>query len=467
MAQTIDECRPDRIDSFLAGKLSSADQAELEQHLTRCDACDRTLTRRTADPDFWRDAHKFLSSHDAEEDAPVRLENDLDLKQILDPTDDPQMLGRFAGYEVAGVIGSGGMGVVMKGHDVSLDRFVAIKILHPSLRATSAARQRFSREAQAAAAVVHDNVISIYGVDQWNGVPYLVMPYVKGESLQQRIDRTAPLSIENVLEISLQIARGLSAAHDQGLVHRDIKPANILIPSSVSRIALTDFGLARAVDDASLTRSGIIAGTPQYMSPEQAKGEAVDGRSDLFSLGSIMYAMACGRPPFRADTPFGVLRRITDHPHRELHQVRSDVPRWLERIIDRLLQKEPDRRFQSAKELADHLEDCLAHLRQPTTTVLPKLQSAPMKKQRRLRPIAALVAICGAIAIFAFLFGRPESDKSERTGSSQTTLMVPFDDHHVHAWEFDDSALSQLESDLLQLSEEISKEKNHQTGEKR
>lgn len=141
----------------------------------------------------------------------------------------------------------------------------------------------------------------IYGVAEANGLPYLVMPYVRGTSLQRRLDDSGPLTVAEVLRIGMQTAAGLAAAHAQGLVHRDIKPAKILLSEGVERVQITDFGLARAADDASLTRTGVLAGTPQYMSPEQARGEAVDHRSDLFSLGSVLYATCTGRPPFRAD----------------------------------------------------------------------------------------------------------------------------------------------------------------------
>ena len=164
----------------------------------------------------------------------------------------------------------------------------------------------------------------------------------------------------------MQAAAGLAAAHAQGLVHRDIKPANILLENGVERVKLTDFGLARAVDDASLTQSGVIAGTPQYMAPEQARGEPVDPRADLFSLGSVLYAMCAGRPPFRADRRMAVLRRVCEDPHRPIREVNPDVPDWLEAIIDRLLAKDPADRFQTAAEVADLLERGLAHVQQPT-----------------------------------------------------------------------------------------------------
>src|SRR5436190_9688919 len=197
------------------------------------------------------------------------------------------------------------------------------------------------------------------------------MAYVPGRSLQEWIDAQGPLDVKEVLRIGMQAALGLAAAHAQGLVHRDVKPANILLEANVDRVLLTDFGLARAVDDATLTRTGIIAGTPQYMSPEQANGDAVDHRSDLFSLGSVLYAMCTGRPPFRAETTFGVLRRIRETPPRPIREINADIPDWLERIVLKLLSKEPHDRIATATDVANLLEQCLAHLQQPTTVALP------------------------------------------------------------------------------------------------
>jgi serine/threonine protein kinase len=179
-----------------------------------------------------------------------------EIRGWLDPTDDPRSMGRFAGYEIVGIVGHGGMGIVLKGFEASLNRYVAIKILAPRLATNGSARKRFAREAQAAAAVRHDNVIAIHRVDEWHGLPFLVMPYAGGISLQKRIDCDGPLSIEQTLRVGVQIASGLAAAHAQGLIHRDIKPANILLEQGVERVTITDFGLARAADDASVTRTG-------------------------------------------------------------------------------------------------------------------------------------------------------------------------------------------------------------------
>ena len=266
------------------------------------------------------------------------------------------------------VLGRGGFGVVLKAFDPALGRFVAIKVLASQLAASAAARSRFAREAKAAAAVVHENVVAIHAVDSWNGLPYLVMPCIAGRSLQERVDRDGPLAVKEVLRVGMQAALGLAAAHDQGLVHRDIKPSNILLENGVERVKLSDFGLARAVDDASQTQSGVVAGTPQYMSPEQARGEAVDHRSDLFSLGGVLYFMCTGHPPFRADSTPAVLRRVCDDRPRPLREVNPDVPDWLAEVVDRLLAKERGGRFSSAAEVAEVMKHHLAELQRTGTS---------------------------------------------------------------------------------------------------
>lgn len=431
-------CSSHQIDLFLTNGLSETEQTAFERHLDECDACCAELQRRTADASMWENARNFLSNTSGREDFNAGRADVLSLftderghgfadqlrtsqseslprLDFLGPTDDPQMLGRFAGYEISGVVGWGGMGIVLKGLDPALNRYAAIKVLAPHFASSSASRQRFAREAQAAAAVVHDNVIAIHGVSEFNGLPYLVMPYMKGISLQKRIDREGPLTIEEILRIALQTARGLAAAHHQGLVHRDIKPGNILLPENVERVLITDFGLARAADDASLTRSGVIAGTPQYMSPEQARGEAVDHRSDLFSLGCVIYAMSVGHVPFRAETPYGILRRITDTPHRPLQQIRSDVPGWMCVIVDRLLQKNAADRFASASDVACLLEDCLAHVQQPTQKPLPAGVKPPSRMvlhfdRKWVRMLTALIVIGTAAAWYAVQVTRKQLD---------------------------------------------------------
>src|SRR5262249_27776222 len=196
-------------------------------------------------------------------------------------------VGRLGRSEEEEVVGWAGMGLVLRACDEKLHRVAAVKVLDPVLASNGSARQRFVREARAAAAVSHDNIVAIYAVEDTGTVPYLVMQLIHGKTLQEKVDAVGPLPVPSILRIRLQIAEGLAAAHRQGLIHRDIKPANLLLENGVERVKITDFGLARAVDDASLTRSGFVAGTPLFMSPEQASGQRVDARSDLFSLGSV------------------------------------------------------------------------------------------------------------------------------------------------------------------------------------
>ncbi len=361
-------------------ELSRQQVDDIETHLTTCTKCQNALDSTDSNPHpQWRseicpvlretfDVDPMATRADEEANHETFL-------RLLGPSDDPKMLGRVGGYEVVGVIGQGGMGVVFKAFETALNRFVAIKMLLPHLTANGAARKRFLREAQAAAAVVDDHVLPIFGVDEWQGTPYLVMQYSRGTTLQKRIHLQGPLSLKETLRIGLQTARGLAAAHAQGLVHRDVKPANILLDGSVERAVLMDFGLARAVDDASVTRTGIISGTPMFMSPEQVRADSVDARSDLFSLGSTLYAMCAGWPPFRSlsrsESAYGVMHRITHEEPTPICEVNSDTPAWLGLLIERLMSKNPEDRCASASDVADLLEGCLAHVQQPTQTKLP------------------------------------------------------------------------------------------------
>jgi len=304
---------------------------------------------------------------------------------FLDRCDTPGRLGLLANYEVLEILGSGGMGVVLRGLDVKLNRVVAIKVLAPQLAANAVARRRFLREAQAAAAVSHEHVVAIYAVDEFKGLPYLVMECIGGSSLQQKIDG-GPLQLVPILRIGTQIASGLAAAHAQGLVHRDIKPANILLENGVERVKITDFGLARSIDDVRITQAGVVYGTPLYMSPEQAHGERVDQRSDLFSLGSVLYTMSTGRPPFRGDTSLAVLKRVCDDTPRPIREVNPDIPEALVDIVNKLLAKNPAARFQSAGEVAALLSRYLAHVQNDPVTPFPREAqpgpSAPREETR-------------------------------------------------------------------------------------
>jgi len=237
-------------------------------------------------------------------------------------------------------------------------------------------------------------------------------------------------------------------------VHRDVKPSNILLEEGIERALLTDFGLARAADDASLTHTGYLPGTPHYMSPEQARGESVDGRSDLFSLGSVMYAMCTGRPPFRADTSFGVLRRITDTKPRSIREVNPDVPTWLAGLVEKLLAKEPGDRFASASELAALLEQCLAHVQQPSAVPLPAACKVRAHRFRNTRVVLAIATLVLAAALggiyWAKIANRDQSSASDKNGSSAAAESLSDLDWNAAADE-----IKTLSEDLDALNERV------------
>ncbi len=412
-----------RLQDLLDGALPDGEQADLTGHLDGCPRCQQQLETLAvggqpwpvvARLGRWRDhpapslnraitelKHSFVGADDTASLRPAPTPEGADGEPVLgflSPPEKPGHLGRFGPYEVLGLIGHGGMGIVLKALDPALNRLVAIKVLAPQLAASGAARKRFAREARAAAAVSHEHVVAIHAVDAAGGLPYLVMQYVPGLSLQERLDRGGPLELEEVLRIAMQTAQGLAAAHEQGVVHRDVKPANILLEDGVERVKLTDFGLARVVDDATVTGSGYLPGTPAYMAPEQARGEGVDHRADLFSLGSVVYAMCTGRPPFRASTLLGLLRRVSEDRPRPAQDINPRTPDWLVEIMNRLHAKEPARRFQSAGEVATVFAECLAHVQQPARAPLPDFLR---RHQRRRSPahrrggwVAAAVVLC-------------------------------------------------------------------------
>ena len=241
---------------------------------------------------------------------------------FLSPSDDPAYIGRLQHFEVARVIGRGGMGVVLEAFDTHLHRRVAIKVLNPKFQQDEIARQRFCREGRAAAAIAHEHVVPMYQVARLDEeeIAFLVMQLIEGETLEDRLKKTSPLPPKEVARIAMQMAAGLSAAHAGEMVHRDIKPGNVLIEKETERVKLTDFGLARVAEEVKLTQTGMLTGTVLYMSPEQALGNKTDERSDLFSLGAVMYEMATGKAPFEAPTAVGVMKRIMDEsplaPHK-------------------------------------------------------------------------------------------------------------------------------------------------------
>lgn len=378
-----------QLNALLAQSNCGSEQTELQSHLEGCSTCQQRLESLVAGSESWHAAVALLQASSEIEaepelsDAVRRIKADDSARasanveehgqpvELLEPSDQPGSLGRLGSYEVSEVVGQGGMGVVFKAFDPTLHRVVAVKVLAPYLAHNPRARQRFVREAQAIAAVSHDHVITVHAIDESAEQPKIIMQFVAGRSLQEKLDAEGSLPVKEILRIGMQTAAGLAAAHAQGLVHRDVKPSNILLENGIQRVKLTDFGLARAADDASLTQSGVIAGTPQYMAPEQANGDAVDYRADLFSLGSVMYAMCVGHSPFRASTTMGVLKRVCHDSPRPIQELNPDIPEWLCQIIMKLLAKSPGARFDSAKQVSMLLEQWLAHLQQPAAVPKP------------------------------------------------------------------------------------------------
>ncbi|MEX2140367.1 MAG: serine/threonine-protein kinase [Pirellulales bacterium] len=370
------EC-PDRavLEALLASSLTDADQAATESHVESCPRCQERLEAlagvaavlpTTQVPLELRDAD---DSHRLSEVIQAMRRASPPRTAIGKPETDVVPLGdsstarkrssrqpqQIAEYDVQAVLGRGGIGVVYRATDRTLARDVAIKVLRADLADNDSLRERFLREARAAAALRHDNVVAIYGVGQHAEQPYLVMEYVPGGSLADRLLRKGKLSWPEVVRLGIEVASSLAAAHARGIVHRDVKPGNVLWDAESARYKLTDFGLAKAIDDVSLTRSGTLVGTPEYLSPEQATGENVDARSDLFSLGALLYAAGTGESPFHADSTIGVLHRVRTFTPPNLRQVQLDCPTQLAKVVDRLLTKEPNQRYPSAGAVVEEL----------------------------------------------------------------------------------------------------------------
>lgn len=366
----------------------------------------------------------------------------------LEPATREDSFGRLGHYEVLNVVGKGAFGTVLRAFDTKLERIVAIKVLALKMASMSPARKRFLREARTSARIRHENVVSIHSVEE-EPTPYLVMEYIPGRTLQQQLEEHGPLDLPRVLRLGKQIADGLAAAHAQGLIHRDIKPGNMLLEGDMEeRIKITDFGLARTVDDASMTQSGIITGTPMYMAPEQAHGHKLDQRADLFSLGSVLYQMISGRPPFRAPTTMAVLKRVTEDTPRPIQEIIPETPAWMCELIGHLHAKNPAERFSSAQEVSELLARCADDLQAGRTPEIPDpsktaeatpvdvSQTRPRRSESLLQ--GPLAKIAAAVLIMLGLLGTTEATGVTELASTvirlttgSGTLVIETDDPGV------------------------------------
>ena len=424
---------------FVAERLDESTRQQVQDHLGVCDNCaesvewmTRNLLREVTDElgEASQATEGLASKESVEEDTEAWCgvgDDEFDVRQFS-PSPNKNAMGRLGKYDILGVLGRGGMGVVFRAFDEQLRRTVAIKVLNRRLSNSDTARRRFIREARAAAGINHHNVVTIHAVEEHEHCPFLVMEFVDGGSLREHIRRNRRLDPLEVVRLSKEIAAGLAAAHAQGVIHRDIKPGNIMLEDGAVRVKIGDFGLARvAVDNVDLTSRELAVGTPTYMSPEQVKGNKVDLRSDLFSLGCVMYAMIAGQSPFRGQHALEVAHKVADVTPAPLAKTIEGTPETLSDMVAKLLKKEPGDRYQSATEVAEVLGRYLAILNEtPTDEMSAVLQGRRPQREPEREPTArwalitcALVLVAGLVSLPFLWPGKetpgPAADSSNRT----------------------------------------------------
>ena len=329
----------DELLKYARGVLPATYAPTIRAHIDSCDRCAKTLVVLRNDmtaqfhPNHETPDHQSIDSdpninktpkqiHEEPVFAiPVSAPNTDEPLALLAPPHSPDELGWLGVYRVRRVVGKGGMGVVVEAEDTQLKRTVALKIMKPSLVTDNVARHRFVREAQATAGLQHDNIVTVFQANEHRGVPYLVMQMLRGHPLDQLLKNGRSLHAPQIVRIATDVARGLSAVHKHGLIHRDIKPSNLWLEREHGgRVKIVDFGVARAIDNTQparaeipLTQPGVIIGTPSYMAPEQARGEVIDPRADLFSLGCVLYHLCTGSPPFRGSDVMATLHALANH----------------------------------------------------------------------------------------------------------------------------------------------------------
>jgi serine/threonine protein kinase len=324
--------------------------------------------------------------------------------QRFDPPAAPDEIGVLGPYRIVAELGRGGMGTVYSAVDTRLGRQVALKVLLPQYSADSASRQRFLREARAAAQVVHDNVVTVYACDEHDGISYIAMQLLDGCSLDDYLKQQRVLSLTTILRIAREAAAGLAAAHEAGLVHRDIKPANLWLVSPSGRVKILDFGLAKPADSAmELTFHGAILGTPAYMSPEQARGGKLDPRSDVFSLGAVLYRLAAGQLPFAGPNTIAALTALAIAEPMPLRELNRAVPESLATLIHQMLAKRPDERPSSAAEVVKRLDEISESDCTTAESAAPHFRRPKPQLAKRSVWIAAGAALL--LIVVAFVIG--------------------------------------------------------------
>jgi serine/threonine protein kinase/tetratricopeptide (TPR) repeat protein len=328
-------------------------------------------------------------------------------------------------YRITTLIGAGGMGVVYKAVDTKLDRTVALKFLPPHLLCDAGARTRFEHEAKSASALNHPNITTIYEIDEDDGRCFIAMEFIDGQSLRE-IFRDRVLTMDEVLDIALQIGQGLDAAHKKDVVHRDIKPDNIMVTED-NRVKIMDFGLAKLRGATRVTKTATTVGTLQYMSPEQAQGKDTDHRSDIFSLGAVLYEMVTGRKAFRGDNEAAVINSILNHEPEPLARYKRDVPEGVQRIVDKALAKDKEERYQHADEMVADLK----HERRISERIEPSVArqvETTLEPRRGILRLVALFAVAAVVVILYLVFEpfRIEMGPDTRAIAQQNSLAIMY-----------------------------------------
>ncbi len=354
-------------------------------------------------------------------------------------------------YELEKLVGSGGMSNVFRAHDRLLERTVALKILHEQYTRDEDYVERFRREARAVAQLSHPNIVTVIDRGEQDGRQFIVFEYVEGQNLKDLCNQ-GPLPVRDALLLSLQVARALSFAHDRGLVHRDVKPQNVLLNED-GQAKVTDFGIARSLDVHGVTQTGTVLGTSDYIAPEQARGQKVDPKTDIYSLGVVLYELLTGEVPFAGDNFVAVAMRHVNEPVPSVLDRRPDVPVRLDLAIQRAMAKDPADRFDSMNEFVAELEACLAEVdgsdEGATMIVRPQRVRRPKAHRPRqlpLIPLLLVVLIAAAIAGGAFLLlhdggsGNGASGSSSSSGRVQLSGLAGFDPFGDNGQEHNDKA---------------------------
>ena len=312
-------------------------------------------------------------------------------------------------YELEKLVGSGGMSNVFRAHDRLLERTVALKILHEQYTRDEDYVERFRREARAVAQLTHPNIVTVIDRGEQEGRQFIVFEYIDGENLKELTNR-GPLEVREAIRLSLQVARALSFAHERGLVHRDVKPQNVLLNED-GQAKVTDFGIARSLDVHGVTQTGTVLGTSDYIAPEQARGQKVDPKTDIYSLGVVLYELLSGEVPYAGDNFVAVAMRHVNEPVPSVLERRPDCPVRLDLAIQRAMSKDPEDRFESMAAFVDELDDCLTEVDgagdEGATMIVPAARPRRRKAATRRRvpivPLLVAALIAAAIAVGLFL----------------------------------------------------------------